>query len=357
MKLAIISNSLGLGGGEKIALNINNKILSSDCFKEVLFFTFDKGNLYSSPSNHVQCNKKSRVLSIITLFFYVFKFRPDVIQSHLLISNLINVVVSLIIGSKSQIVSHGSIKLLSSRWYFPLIKFFYKRASQIVCISDGMKHDAINIIGNDNVVVINNPHDIDDIINNSYCIDYIEQSDYFCVLGRLNKGKRIEDIINAFYQSKKSNFMKLYLIGDGDKEYVTKLKDIVRNLNIKDKVIFLGRRKNPYPIIKQSKALILASESEGYPNCLIEALILNVPVITSDCHTGPREILKIDDCLDIYESINIGGNFIFPTGNINELKKSIEKISLKEKHNYSHLYEHLDINNVIRVYISEIMSL
>ena len=62
-------------------------------------------------------------------------------------------------------------------------------------------------------------------------------------------------------------------------------------LGIADRVFFPGFAANPYRLLGASSAFVLSSETEGFPNALVEALALGVPVLSSDCVSGPREIL------------------------------------------------------------------
>ncbi len=77
-------------------------------------------------------------------------------------------------------------------------------------------------------------------------------------------------------------------------KYNTKLKDMIRERGLDDKVVILGFQQNPYKYIKNAKLLVLSSDREGLPTVVIESLILKTPVVSTDCPTGPREIL-IDD--------------------------------------------------------------
>ena len=70
--------------------------------------------------------------------------------------------------------------------------------------------------------------------------------------------------------------------------------------------------KNPFPYLKKSDVLILSSKYEGLPNVLLESLSIKKPVISSDCPTGPKEILD-----------NGLGGLLFKTGNVNDLIKKI----------------------------------
>lgn len=62
-------------------------------------------------------------------------------------------------------------------------------------------------------------------------------------------------------------------------------------MNLESRVDFLGFQKNPYPIIKNAKCLVLSSKREGLPTVLLESLCLNTKVVSTNCHSGPSEIL------------------------------------------------------------------
>lgn len=73
-----------------------------------------------------------------------------------------------------------------------------------------------------------------------------------------------------------------------------KLVKLIRTYDLEDKVEILGFKTNPYPYIKNAKILLLSSEREGLPTVLIEALILGTPVVSTDCISGPSEILTAE---------------------------------------------------------------
>lgn len=81
------------------------------------------------------------------------------------------------------------------------------------------------------------------------------------------------------------------IIGKGDEAYTKQLKESIKNKGLNNRIIFLGHMNNPFPLIAKSNGIILCSESEGFPNILVESLCLGVPVIATDCVSGPREIL------------------------------------------------------------------
>jgi glycosyltransferase involved in cell wall biosynthesis len=113
---------------------------------------------------------------------------------------------------------------------------------------------------------------------------------YIVIVGSLDVRKRIDRAIYSFKElHKKDKFIKLLIIGKGPE--LNNLKQLVIKEGLKDYVIFLGAQKNPYKFMNLAKVLMLTSDSEGLPTVLIEALIVNIPVISTNCPTGPKEIL------------------------------------------------------------------
>jgi glycosyltransferase involved in cell wall biosynthesis len=90
------------------------------------------------------------------------------------------------------------------------------------------------------------------------------------------------------------------------------LKRYIKENNLKNNIKILNFVENPYKIIRQTDIFVLSSRYEGLPNVLLEALVLNKFVISSDCPTGPKEIL-----------LNGKGGLIFKTGNYKDLAKKI----------------------------------
>lgn len=117
----------------------------------------------------------------------------------------------------------------------------------------------------------------------------------FITVGRLSIEKDHEKLILAFSQllSVEAN-AKLLILGDGPLK--ADLQSLVRKLSLQDKVHLLGRRLNPFPLIKKSDCFVLSSNHEGQPMVLFEALILKKPIIATDI-PGNRSVLQLADQL------------------------------------------------------------
>ncbi len=119
----------------------------------------------------------------------------------------------------------------------------------------------------------------------------IPRGKYFCHVSRLDKGKDIKTLLDAFdifYKSHKN--VKLYVIGNGPlandhKSYAARLKSCKN-------IVFTGTKYNPYIFMKGAIANILSSEHEGLPTVVLESVALGVPCISANCESGPREILQ-----------------------------------------------------------------
>ena len=109
-------------------------------------------------------------------------------------------------------------------------------------------------------------------------------------VSRLNKVKRIDLLINSLHEINKDYDVQLVIIGDGPEE--NKLKNLTRELNLEENVHFLGFRDDVIQWMINSDIFVTASQVEGSPNSLIEAVCLGIPSIATDCPTGPKEILN-----------------------------------------------------------------
>lgn len=109
-------------------------------------------------------------------------------------------------------------------------------------------------------------------------------------MGRAHDVKGFWHLIKSFYLVKKQiPELKLMIIGDGN---YSEYEELARALGISDAVLFTGVLQNPFCLLAKADLYALTSESEGFPNALIEAMACNIPCISVNCKTGPAEILQ-----------------------------------------------------------------
>jgi glycosyltransferase involved in cell wall biosynthesis len=107
--------------------------------------------------------------------------------------------------------------------------------------------------------------------------------------GRLTRQKDFATLLRAFALVLKRRPVRLLLLGDGPER--KRLESLAAELGISAVVDFYGFVANPFPFIARSDLFVLSSAWEGFGNVLVEAMALGVPVVSTDCPSGPREIL------------------------------------------------------------------
>lgn len=185
--------------------------------------------------------------------------------------------------------SHSTIYRLFSKF---MVMFSYRRANLVLANSYAMKTDLIeNFKIKTPVRVIYNPIDLN-FIRTHTCEepDFVFEKDtfYFINVGGFRKEKNHLLLLQSFFIIKNLP-CKLLIVGGGDME--EELKQKVFDLGMNDKVVFCGWDNNPFKYVSRSDCFVLSSEVEGFPNVLIEALACGRAVISTDCSSGPRELL------------------------------------------------------------------
>lgn len=174
----------------------------------------------------------------------------------------------------------------------------FKSFDTIVVISDVVKRTLAELFGiTQNVVKISNSVDSEKIIRLSKEGVNIPDKMLFTILGRLDDNKNQMLLLKAVRELKKQrDDFVVYILGEGDNR--EKLEKYIRNNQLEEQVKILGFVENPYPYIKNSIATILTSLSEGFSLVLVESLILNTPVISTDVGVA-RELIEAYHCGDI----------------------------------------------------------
>ena len=163
-------------------------------------------------------------------------------------------------------------------------------AKPCVAVSKGVEKDFIKVFGSKSrITTIYNPIDVEQVVStaNEYIPEPELNGGYIVHVGKFKQQKRHDILLKAY--AKANITEKLVLVGTG--ELLDEAKALVKNLGIENKVIFTGFKKNPYPYMKHAKFMVLSSDFEGLGLVILESLALGVPVISTDCLSGPSEIL------------------------------------------------------------------
>lgn len=173
------------------------------------------------------------------------------------------------------------------------IRLFCKYADRVICCSEVICKEVQEKYKCQKAVTLNNPFDIAEVAE----LAAQEKIELPWSEGRILVSMGREDVVKGFWHLIKSFALvhrelpdtKLMIIGKGDfNEY----KELARKLGVDDAVYFTGVKRNPYPYLQKGSLYVLTSYYEGFPNAMVEAMSMGLPVIATDCMTGPREILE-----------------------------------------------------------------
>ncbi len=178
-----------------------------------------------------------------------------------------------------------------------ILKSLYNRADKIVAVSEDIAEDLVSTyhIQKSKIQVIYNYYDLTKIdqlrqAEIDLAWEPVFQKPVIITMGRLIPQKGQGRLIRAFHVLARSfPDLQLALIGTGPSE--ESLRNMVQTYGIADRVHFLGYQENPFAYLNKARFFVLPSIHEGFPNALVEAMACELPVIASDCHSGPKEIL------------------------------------------------------------------
>ena len=181
-------------------------------------------------------------------------------------------------------------------------KEFLKRIGKRIVLNEDMKKEIEKVapeLVEDKVKVIPNFFDIDYLkkLSTDYSKLTLKEKElikenYFFACCRIDKQKDLDTLIESYKILKEQYHIKekLYIAGIGDEK--ERLELLVKNYNLENEIVFLGLQLNPYVWMKNAEFFIHSSHYEGFGLVLVEALITNGMVISSNCPVGPREILE-----------------------------------------------------------------
>lgn len=199
------------------------------------------------------------------------------------------------IRNYSQVENSGT--LLGKLTDFAM-KLLYRRADKVVTVSRLLERDFATVYGvpAEKITTIYNPYDFDDMRQKGQlelpeeAQAFFDSGFVFANMGRMVYQKAIWHMVKAFSLVHQVHpEARLVLIGEDRTE--GKLSALLEKLRLQDSVLLTGRVRNPYQYLQRADCYVLSSLFEGFPNALVEAMACGLPVIATDCPSGPREIL------------------------------------------------------------------
>ncbi|AII13904.1 glycosyltransferase, family 1 [Campylobacter iguaniorum] len=339
-KVIFLINSLEGGGAERVVSTIlNNFVEKYECYlilmQDGIFYELDKriNILYLDRAESSLGLIKFLKLPILAykLAMIIKKYKFEHIVSFLYRANYINVLSNLFTQHKTIIneCSMPSMKCkngdrFSGKINKFLIKLLYGKSD--LCLSNSYVNmmDLKNNFNVNKIGYIYNPLNIDMIKKLSKSsIQTTKKRFTFVTVGRLIESKNHKLIIEAI----KDFDVDLWIIGEG--RLKLELQNFVESCGLNDKVYLLGGKENPFSYLSKADCFIFGSNYEGFPNVLIEALACELPIISTDCQSGPRELLAPNSDVNFYlkDKIELAKyGILTPIKNIEKMKEAIKLI-------------------------------
>jgi len=327
----LLVNQFYGGGAQKVIANLSIYLsayykvtvaIYNDTDKVVFEYKGDfiKLNLPFAADTHNNPIHK-RAIRSLSLLKQVRKLKKqkqiDVTISFMEASNIVNILTrrnDKIIISVRSFLSNEFADIPRLKVFGTFIRFLYKRADHIVVPANLLKIDLIKnfSVPENKVQLIYNFTDFAAVerLKQAPLPDHhlkIFNNDPVIInIGRINfpKAQWLQPMVLSRVKSKIPR-AKLVILGDGqlkEKVYDTAIqcglnifeegKNSIEDLDNNFDVYLLGFASNPFPYLSKSHVFLMTSVYEGFPNVLIEAMSCGLPVISSDCESGPREILS-----------------------------------------------------------------
>lgn len=361
LKVLHIIPSLNAGGAEKL-VEESTPIMKNvyDIDVEILLLT-DKNNIFINKikENNIRIyiSPYQKIRSIKNIFYilqHIKKNKYDVVHSHLFPCNYWASIASRLLSkNKPKFITteHSTHNKRRDKVYFrPIEKLIYSNYDTIISISEGTQQNLMSWLkfkNKDRFVIIENGINLEDFINaepykkSDLDSSFNENTKILCMVGSFTEQKDQATVIRAMKDLPEDVF--LLLVGDGLLRQQN--ERLAKELEVDDRVKFLGIRKDVPRLFKTSDIIIISSHWEGFGLVAVEGMAVGKPVVASDV-PGLAEVVR-------------GAGVLFEKGNDKELCKTIRNLIENQKY-YSEIstkcFERsrkYNINKMVRKYYEQ----
>lgn len=321
-KYLFVIPSLSKGGAEKVVSILSNQLIENN--KEVVIITHFKTNLDYQVHKKVKVvclsnlyeNEYRKKINIFFLIKLMKKLRKTIKEENpnyiipFLWTTCIRTELALIFNKNRKKIIHtvrNNPKSFPGNIIARLVRNLFIFFSKKCIVQNIEQKEYFKLTNKKKIYVLNNP-----ISSDILSIKKIEHKNFTIIgVGRLEKQKNFEMLIDAFSEVVKViPNVKLKIFGVGSLE--EKLNMQINRLKLEKKAMLMGRTNDYSEIYGKSDLFVLSSNAEGMPNCLLEAMAVGLPCISTNCPTGPSNIIQN----------NVNGILI----NVNDKEKLIENI-------------------------------
>jgi N-acetylgalactosamine-N,N'-diacetylbacillosaminyl-diphospho-undecaprenol 4-alpha-N-acetylgalactosaminyltransferase len=299
-RILFIINSLEGGGAERVMCLVASALAEMEKHWRVTLATLDQAHDTYSLSDRVtriRLNAGGSLLwSVIALQNLLRREPPDVIISFLTRSNCAAIACSRLAGIPCVVSErvHTTNHLSSDRGCRlkkALIRRLYPYADRIVAVSQGIKDDLVGNYGvaAPQVVTIYNPVEPERVRRAAQAAPSVDlPHDFIVAVGRLVPNKNFSMLLRSYAAANIGS--SLVILGEGVER--SRLETLASELGISGRVHLPGFAANPHAIVARAQFYVSPSNAEGFPNAMVEAMCIGLPVVSTDCESGPSEILQ-----------------------------------------------------------------
>ncbi len=274
--------------------------------------------------------KKHKIQNIVAIHLFLKKFKPDLLLTAGHTYNKIGIFTKLLFREKWKLFLSIHCSILSEelgslrqKKRIQFVRLFYPTAEGIICVSKGIEKELKREIGitKANITTIYNPVLPWSSLVKSENNDKIEELPHWIKqktepiiigVGRLTEQKDFHSLIRAFALVRKNRRCKLVILGEGeDRE---SLESLIKELSLEEDVFLPGFKAEVMDYMKRADVFVLSSKWEGMSLVIVEALSIGLPVVSTDCPHGPRELLQ-----------NGKYGILVPVGDVEKMARGIEK--------------------------------
>jgi glycosyltransferase involved in cell wall biosynthesis len=298
-RVLFIINSLAGGGAERVMCTLLRASETELRDSQVSLLLLDRDqSTYDVPHwvevEQLDC-RHSFIRSIWSVWRALRRARPDLTVSFLTRANVANVLaasafgIPAIVSERVNTTSHLGQGAGAALARF-LVRLTYPRARRVIAVSQGVADELQASFGvpRSALTVIANPIDVDEISAQAERGEPVAMDEPYVVsMGRLVPNKNFALLIEAFARSGIPG--KLLILGDGPQR--SALSKQIEALGLAGRVVMPGFSANPFPTLRRAKFFVSPSNAEGFPNALLEAMSVGLPVISTNCPSGPAEVL------------------------------------------------------------------
>jgi GalNAc-alpha-(1->4)-GalNAc-alpha-(1->3)-diNAcBac-PP-undecaprenol alpha-1,4-N-acetyl-D-galactosaminyltransferase len=304
MRITLIIATLGAGGAERVMTLMANYWAEQG--HRVALITLDSADSdfypvhpavariglgLAHPSSTLREALVRNIGRIVRLRQSIRRSNPDVVISFMDKTNVQTLMaagglsIPVVISERIDPRYHG----IEPLWAL-LRRLWYRRAAALVVQTDHVRQWAEELIDRRAVHVIPNPlsQQIDALDGPA---DAARSTKVVASMGRLVAQKGFDNLLKAFARCARGRSdWSLVIIGDGPER--DRLGALADELGVRSKVTLAGRLADPFQMLRRADLFVLASRYEGFPNALVEAMACRLPVVSTDCPSGPRAIIR-----------------------------------------------------------------